>query len=95
VVFHPATRCSENLSKSISFLIQQCHRFRSGFPTRQQYLNRAVFCFQQRGAKLLEEIRQAFRGEGLGDLMNRVYEKSDLIRAVDCMRFWTFGRNKV
>ncbi|NQT00917.1 MAG: DEAD/DEAH box helicase family protein [Planctomycetes bacterium] len=31
-----------------------------------------VFCFQQQGAKLLEEIRQGFRGEGLGDLMGRI-----------------------
>jgi len=31
-----------------------------------------VFCFQQRGADLLEEIRQGFRGDGLGDLVGRV-----------------------
>ncbi len=31
-----------------------------------------VFCFQQRGADLLEEIRQGFRGEGLGDLVGRI-----------------------
>lgn len=31
-----------------------------------------VFCFQQKGAILLEEIRKGFRGEGLGDLTGRV-----------------------
>jgi len=31
-----------------------------------------VYCFQQRGQELLEEIRQGFRGEGLGDLVGRV-----------------------
>jgi len=31
-----------------------------------------VFCYQQKGAELLEEIRTGFRGEGLGDLMGRV-----------------------
>ncbi len=31
-----------------------------------------VYCFQQRGQKLLEEIKQGFRGEGLGDLVGRV-----------------------
>lgn len=31
-----------------------------------------VFCFQQKGAELLEEIRQGFRGEGLGDLLGRI-----------------------
>lgn len=31
-----------------------------------------VFCFQQRGADLLEEIRQGFRGEGLDDLVGRI-----------------------
>lgn len=31
-----------------------------------------VFCYQQKGALLLEEIRTGFRGEGLGDLMGRV-----------------------
>ena len=31
-----------------------------------------VFCFQQRGAQLLGEIRQGFRGEGLGDLTGRL-----------------------
>ncbi|MBN2313295.1 MAG: DEAD/DEAH box helicase family protein [Sedimentisphaerales bacterium] len=31
-----------------------------------------VFCYQQKGAILLEEIRQGFRGEGLGDLTGRV-----------------------
>lgn len=31
-----------------------------------------VFCFQQKGQELLEEIRRGFRGEGLGDLMGRI-----------------------
>jgi type III restriction enzyme len=31
-----------------------------------------VFCYQQKGAMLLEEIRKGFRGEGLGDLTGRV-----------------------
>lgn len=31
-----------------------------------------VFCFQQKGAELLEEIRRGFRSEGLGDLMGRI-----------------------
>lgn len=31
-----------------------------------------VFCFQQKGQLLLEEIRKGFRGEGLGDLTGRV-----------------------
>jgi len=31
-----------------------------------------VFCYQQKGAELLEEIRQGFRGEGLGDLQGRI-----------------------
>jgi len=31
-----------------------------------------VFCFQQKGAELLEEIRKGFRGEGLGDLAGRI-----------------------
>lgn len=31
-----------------------------------------VYCFQHRGAELLEEIRKGFRGEGLGDLVGRV-----------------------
>jgi type III restriction enzyme len=31
-----------------------------------------VYCFQQKGQGLLEEIRQGFRGEGLGDLVGRV-----------------------
>jgi len=31
-----------------------------------------VYCFQQKGKELLEEIRQGFRGEGLGDLVSRV-----------------------
>jgi type III restriction enzyme len=31
-----------------------------------------VFCYQQQGAELLEEIRTGFRGEGLGDLVGRV-----------------------
>ncbi len=31
-----------------------------------------VFCFQQKGQELLEEIRRGFRGEGLGDLTGRV-----------------------
>jgi type III restriction enzyme len=31
-----------------------------------------VYCFQQKGQELLEEIRQGFRGEGLGDLVGRV-----------------------
>jgi len=31
-----------------------------------------VFCYQQKGAKLLEEIRTGFRGEGLGDLAGRI-----------------------
>jgi type III restriction enzyme len=31
-----------------------------------------VFCYQQKGAALLEEIRKGFRGEGLGDLTGRI-----------------------
>lgn len=31
-----------------------------------------VFCFQQKGATLLEDIRKGFKGEGLGDLAGRV-----------------------
>jgi type III restriction enzyme len=31
-----------------------------------------VFCFQQRGAIILDEIRKGFRGEGLGDLTGRI-----------------------
>jgi type III restriction enzyme len=31
-----------------------------------------VFCYQQKGAELLEEIRRGFRGEGLGDLQGRI-----------------------
>jgi len=31
-----------------------------------------VFCYQQQGVTLLEEIRKGFRGEGLGDLTGRV-----------------------
>jgi len=31
-----------------------------------------VYCFQQKGQELLEEIKQGFRGEGLGDLVGRV-----------------------
>jgi type III restriction enzyme len=31
-----------------------------------------VYCFQQRGNELLNEIRQGFKGEGLGDLNGRV-----------------------
>jgi len=31
-----------------------------------------VFCFQQKGQELLEEIRRGFRGEGLGDLAGRI-----------------------
>ncbi len=31
-----------------------------------------VYCFQQRGQELLEEIRQGFRGEGLGDLVSHI-----------------------
>ena len=31
-----------------------------------------VFCYQQKGAELLEEIKKGFRGEGLGDLTGRV-----------------------
>jgi len=31
-----------------------------------------VFCYQQKGALLLEEIRKGFRGEGLGDLAGRI-----------------------
>jgi type III restriction enzyme len=31
-----------------------------------------VFCFQQKGRELLEEIRKGFRGEGLGDLTSRI-----------------------
>lgn len=31
-----------------------------------------VFCYQQKGATLLEEIRKGFRGEGLGDLTGRI-----------------------
>jgi len=31
-----------------------------------------VFCYQQKGAELLEEIRKGFRGEGLGDLTSRI-----------------------
>lgn len=31
-----------------------------------------VFCYQQKGAELLEEIRRGFRGEGLGDLTGRI-----------------------
>ncbi|MCX5636738.1 MAG: DEAD/DEAH box helicase family protein, partial [Planctomycetota bacterium] len=31
-----------------------------------------VFCYQQKGAELLEEIRHGFRGEGLGDLASRI-----------------------
>ena len=31
-----------------------------------------VFCFQQKGAELLEDIRRGFKGEGLGDLAGRV-----------------------
>jgi len=37
-----------------------------------------VFCFQQRGADLLQEIRQGFRGEGLGDLVGRVALEDDV-----------------
>jgi len=31
-----------------------------------------VFCYQQKGQELLEEIRRGFRGEGLGDLQGRI-----------------------
>ncbi len=31
-----------------------------------------VFCFQQRGATILDEIRSGFRGEGLGDLTSKI-----------------------
>jgi len=31
-----------------------------------------VFCYQQKGKELLEEIRKGFRGEGLGDLTGRI-----------------------
>ena len=31
-----------------------------------------VFCYQQKGAELLEEIKRGFRGEGLGDLTGRI-----------------------
>jgi len=31
-----------------------------------------VFCFQQRGNDLLQEIRRGFKGEGLGDLAGRI-----------------------
>ncbi len=31
-----------------------------------------VFCYQQKGAELLEEVRKGFRGEGLGDLTGHI-----------------------
>lgn len=31
-----------------------------------------IFCYQQKGVELLEEIRRGFRGEGLGDLTGRI-----------------------
>ncbi len=31
-----------------------------------------VFCYQQKGQEILEEIRRGFRGEGLGDLTGRI-----------------------
>jgi len=31
-----------------------------------------VYCFQQKGQALLEEIRKGFRGEGLGDLLSHI-----------------------
>ncbi len=31
-----------------------------------------VFCYQQKGVELLEEIKRGFRGEGLGDLQGRI-----------------------
>jgi len=37
-----------------------------------------VFCFQQKGADLLEEIRKGFRGEGLGDLTGRIAMADEL-----------------
>jgi type III restriction enzyme len=36
-----------------------------------------VFCYQQKGAVLLEEIRKGFRGEGLGDLTGRIAMTED------------------
>ncbi len=36
-----------------------------------------VFCYQQHGAELLEEIRKGFRGEGLGDLTGRIAMKDE------------------
>jgi len=37
-----------------------------------------VFCFQQKGAELLEEIRKGFKGEGLGDLAGRIAMADEL-----------------
>ncbi len=37
-----------------------------------------VFCYQQKGAELLEEIRKGFRGEGLGDLTGRITMADEL-----------------
>ena len=37
-----------------------------------------VFCFQQKGAELLEEIRKGFKGEGLGDLTGRIAMADEL-----------------
>lgn len=36
-----------------------------------------VFCYQQKGADLLKDIRNGFRGEGLGDLAGRIDLEDD------------------
>jgi len=38
-----------------------------------------VFCYQQKGAELLDEIKRGFRGEGLGDLTSRIAMEDETI----------------
>ncbi|OHB61996.1 MAG: restriction endonuclease subunit R [Planctomycetes bacterium RBG_13_60_9] len=42
-----------------------------------------VYCYQQRGNELLNEIRQGFKGEGLGDLNGRVAVEDEAVGSHD------------
>jgi len=42
-----------------------------------------VYCFQQRGGELLEEIRRGFKGEGLGDLLSHIGVEDEASQMAD------------
>lgn len=67
ILTNPGSRTA--LTQLVGRILRQPYAHKTGVKDLDESY---VYCFQQRGQQLLEEIRKGFRGEGLGDLVGRV-----------------------